>query len=76
MQGQYRRPGWQLAAVTKLGRGVAGGQSTEPLGHFADEVLELPAGLPPGPCRLEVAAEDALAGGTAATTLPLEIVRR
>jgi len=44
--------------------------------YFARYVLELPAGLPPGPCRLEVAAEDALAGGTAATTLPLEIVRR
>lgn len=44
--------------------------------YFARYVLELPAALPPGPCRLEVAVEDALAGRTAATTLPLEIVRR
>jgi hypothetical protein len=44
--------------------------------YFARYVLELPSALPPGPCRLELAVEDALAGRTAATTLPLEISGR
>jgi hypothetical protein len=44
--------------------------------YFARYVLELPAALPPGPCRLELAVEDALAGRTAVTTLPLEISGR
>jgi len=44
--------------------------------YFARYVLELPEGLPPGPCRLEVAVDDALAGRAAATALPLEIAAR
>lgn len=41
--------------------------------YFARYVLALPGNLAAGPCRLEIAVADALSGGSATTSLPLEI---
>ena len=42
--------------------------------YFARYVVRIPATAPVGPCRLEIAVSDTVAGHTAAATLPLEIV--
>jgi len=42
--------------------------------YFARYVVQIPGTVPAGPCRLEIAVTDTLAGGTATTVLPLEIV--
>ncbi len=42
--------------------------------YFARYVVRLPAVVPPGGCRLELAVVDTLAGTTARETLPLAIV--
>ncbi len=41
--------------------------------YFARYVITLPASLPAGPARIEVAVVDTLAGTTARATLPLEV---
>lgn len=42
--------------------------------YFARYVLRLPAGLPPGACRLDVLVTDTLADAQAEAALPLDIV--
>lgn len=42
--------------------------------YFARYVVRIPATAPVGPCRLEIAVTDTVAGRTAAATLPLEVV--
>jgi len=42
--------------------------------YFARYVVRIPGSAPAGSCRLEIAVTDTLAGRTATTTLPLEIV--
>jgi hypothetical protein len=44
--------------------------------YFARYVIRMPESLPPGGCRLAVAVVDTLAGRTASTSLPLEVVPR
>jgi len=44
--------------------------------YFARYVIRMPESVPPGGCRLAVAVVDTLAGRTASTTLPLEVVPR
>lgn len=44
--------------------------------YFARYVIRMPESMPPGGCRLAVAVVDTLAGRTASTTLPLEVVPR
>lgn len=44
--------------------------------YFARYVIRMPESAPPGGCRLAVAVVDTLAGRTASTTLPLEVVPR
>jgi hypothetical protein len=44
--------------------------------YFARYVIRMPESMPPGGCRLSVAVVDTLAGRTASTTLPLEVVPR
>lgn len=44
--------------------------------YFARYVLRLPADMPTGDCRLEVAVTDTIGDRTASTTLPLEIANR
>jgi guanyl-specific ribonuclease Sa len=41
--------------------------------YFARYVVRIPGSIPVGPCRLEIAVTDTLAGRTATTTVPLEI---
>lgn len=41
--------------------------------YFARYVLTLPDGVVAGPCRLDIAVTDALSGGSATATLPLEV---
>jgi hypothetical protein len=44
--------------------------------YFARYVIRMPESMSPGGCRLAVAVVDTLAGRTASTTLPLEVVPR
>jgi len=44
--------------------------------YFARYVIRMPESVPHGGCRLSVAVVDTLAGRTATTTLPLEVVPR
>lgn len=44
--------------------------------YFARYLVELPSATPSGPCRLELAVTDTIAGRTAHTTLPLSVVAR
>jgi len=44
--------------------------------YFARYLVALPAAMPDGSCRLEVAVTDTIAGRTAQASLPLEVVGR
>jgi hypothetical protein len=44
--------------------------------YFARYLVALPASTPAGPCRIEVAVTDTIAGRTAQTSLPLDIGSR
>ena len=44
--------------------------------YFARYLVAIPAATPAGPCRLEVAVTDTIAGRTAHATLPLTVVAR
>jgi hypothetical protein len=42
--------------------------------YFARYLIAIPAGIPAGQCRLDIAATDAIGGRTAHTALPLQVV--
>jgi len=44
--------------------------------YFARYLVALPASTPAGPCRIEVAVTDTIAGRTAQTSLPLDVASR